>query len=55
LLHNNDKETIIRSNKLLIRADGEKDSLGNIGKSIYQIDESGQIIDHAIDFRVINK
>lgn len=55
LLDKNEIGAIIKSNKLLIRADGEKDSLGNIEKSVYQMDENGQIIAHAIDFRIINK
>lgn len=49
---NNDK--VIESNRLVIRADGDKDSLGNVEKSIYQIDNSGKIIDGATDFRLLS-
>jgi hypothetical protein len=45
-------DLVIVSNKLLITADGIKDSLGNIEKSIYQINNYGIVIRDAIDFRV---
>jgi hypothetical protein len=48
-------EGIVESKKLLIRQDGEVDSLGNVAKSIYQIDDNGQIIRNAIDFTVLDK
>ena len=48
-------DKVIESNKLVIRTDGEKDSIGNIEKSIYQIDPNGKVIGRAIDFRLIEK
>jgi hypothetical protein len=48
-------ENPIINNRLVIRQDGEKDSLGNIEESIYQINKNGQIIENAIDFRVLGK
>lgn len=47
-------DKVIESNRLVIRADGDKDSLGNVEKSIYQIDNNGKIIDRATDFRLLN-
>ena len=45
-------ENVLQSNMLLIREDGEKDSLGNIEKSIYQLDPNKQIMPGATAFRV---
>ena len=54
-LDKNSIEKVIESNRLLIRQDGETDSSGNKGKSIYQIDKDGQVIKNAVDFRVLEK
>jgi hypothetical protein len=53
-LDKNNIDNFIESNRLLIRQDGETDSLGNREKSIYQIDKNGQIIKTGNDFRVID-
>jgi hypothetical protein len=47
-------EKVIESNKLLVRQDGETDRLGNPGRSVYQIDREGRIIESAVDFRVLD-
>lgn len=52
-LDKNNINNFIESNKLLIRQDGETDSLGNRERSIYQIDKNGQVIKTGNDFRVI--
>ena len=46
-------DKVIESNRLVIRADGDKDNLGNTEKSIYQIDNNGKRIDRATDFRLL--
>ena len=48
-------ENVLQSNRLLIKSDGEKDSLGNIDRSIYQINEDGHIMEGTTAFRVIPK
>jgi hypothetical protein len=53
-LDKNNIDNVIESNKLLIRQDGETDSLGNRERSIYQIDKNGQVIKTGNDFRVID-
>lgn len=53
-LDKNNIHNFIESNRLLIRQDGETDSLGNREKSIYQIDKNGQIIKTGNDFRIID-
>jgi hypothetical protein len=52
-LDKSDIDKVIVSNRLIIRADGEKDSSGNIGKSIYQVDRDGNVIYSAVDYRVV--
>lgn len=47
-------ESCIVSNRFVIRQDGEIDSTGKQEKSIYQIDEQGQVINRSTDFRVID-
>ena len=47
-------ESCIESEKFVIRQDGEIDSTGKQEKSIYQIDKQGQIINHSVDFRIID-
>ena len=48
-------ENVLQSNRLLIRSDGEKDSFGNIERSIYQITQDGKIMEGTTAFRVITK
>ena len=47
-------ENCIGSNRFVIRQDGAIDSAGKREKSIYQIDQQGQIIEHSADFRIID-
>ena len=47
-------ESCIVSNKLVIKQDGEIDSTGKQEKSIYQIDQQGQVINRSTDFRIID-
>ena len=47
-------EPFIESSKLVVRADGQPDSQGMPECSVYQVDSTGQIILHALDFRVID-
>lgn len=46
-------ESCIVSNRFVIRQDGEIDRDGKQEKSIYQIDQKGQVINRSIDFRII--
>jgi hypothetical protein len=46
-------ENCIVSNRFVIRQDGEIDSTGKQEKSIYQIDQQGQIINRSTDFRIV--
>ena len=47
-------ENVIVSNKFVIRQDGELDSTGKREKSVYQVDQQGQVINRSADFRVID-
>ena len=47
-------ESCIVSNKFVISQDGEIDSTGKKEKSIYQIDQQGQVINRSTDFRIID-
>jgi hypothetical protein len=55
ILDKSPNKEIIRSNRLMIVADGKVDSLGNIEQSIYQIKGESQIIKNAVSFRVLGK
>ncbi len=46
-------ENCIVSNRFVIRQDGEIDSTGKREKSVYQIDQQGQVINRSTDFRII--
>ena len=46
-------DKVIESDRLLIRADGDKDSNGIVIKSIYQIDKQGKVINGAVDYRIL--
>ena len=48
-------ERVIKSDRLVIRMNEEKDSKGNQEKSIYQIDKNGNVIGNVVDFRVLDK
>lgn len=48
-------ENAITSKRFVIRQDGEIDSSGIQEKSVYQIDDQGQLIKQSVDFRVIDK
>lgn len=52
-LDKNNIDKVIETSRLFIRADGDTDSLGNIEKSIYQIDANGKIILNVTDFRLL--
>ena len=47
-------DKVIETKRLVIRADGQKDDNGIIEKSIYQIDKDGNILDRAVDYRLLN-
>ena len=46
-------ENCIVSNRFVIRQDRAIDSTGKRDRSVYQIDEQGQVVKHATDFRII--